>query len=93
MKKILIYLKDVNLNITQKIFLILFLLNQPLYFLYIELWLGQTKTYVSSGRGRTNEIKGQIYENYNRGTDEEIFLWIGVSIILLIGVFLFKSKK
>ena len=27
------------------------------------------------------------------GTDEEIFLWIGVSIILLIGVFLFKSKN
>ena len=81
-----------DLNITQKIFLFLFLLNQPLYYLYIELWLGQLETRIGTGRVRS-EIKGQIYPNYNKGTEEEIFLWIGVSIILLIGVFLFKSKK
>ena len=81
-----------DLNITQRIFLFLFLLNQPLYYLYIELWLGQLKTRIGSSRSRT-EIQGQIYPNYNEGTKEEIFLWIGVSIILLIGVFLFKSKN
>jgi hypothetical protein len=79
-----------DLNITQRIFLFLFLLNQPLYYLYIELWLGQLKTRIGSSR---IEIQGKIYPNYNEGTVEEIFLWIGVSIILLIGVFLFKSKN
>ena len=84
-----------NLNITQRIFLFLFLLNQPLYYLYIELWLGQNKTQVSSNL--EEELLGipvgTIITNTNYVDDKEIFLWISVSIILLIGVFLFKSKK
>ena len=80
-----------NLNIIQKIFLFLFFLNQPLYYFYGKLWLQQSRTYIGDGRG--NRIKGQVYENYNHFKDDEIFLWIGVSIILLIGFFLFKSKQ
>jgi|TARA_B110000003_G_C16571540_1_gene504481 hypothetical protein len=82
-----------KLNITQKIFLFLFFLNQPLYYFYGKLWLDQSKTRIGSGGRRSNEIKGEVYENYNQFKDEEIFLWIGVSIILLIGFFLFKSNQ
>ena len=80
-----------KLNITQKIFLFLCFLNQPLYYFYGELWLGETKTRVGSGRGNT--IEGEVYENYNYVNDDEVFLWIGVSIVLLIGFFLFKSNQ
>ena len=95
MKRILIYLKDVNLNITQKIFLFLFLANQPLYYLYIDLCLGEKKTYLSSDLEKElfGIPEGTIMENSNSVDDNEIFLWIGVSIILLIGLFLFKSKN
>ena len=82
-----------NLNIIQKIFLFLCFLNQPLYYLYGELWLGQSKTRIGSGDRGTDTIKGEVYENYNHFNEEEEFLWIGISIILLIGFFLFKSKQ
>ena len=82
-----------NLNIIQKIFLFLFFLNQPLYYFYGELWLGQSKTFIGSGRRGTNTIKGEVYENTNWFNEDEVVLWIGVSIILFIGFFLFKSKQ
>ena len=82
-----------KLNITQKVFLFLCFLNQPLYYFYGKLWLDQSKTRIGSGGRRSNEIKGEVYENNNWFNEDEVVLWIGVSIILLIGFFLFKSKQ
>ena len=77
MKKITNFFKE--LNIIQKIFLFLFLLNQPLYVLYEEQWIGHSSASIT--------YKSQYL------SDEEMILWVGVSIVLLFSIFIFKSKR
>ena len=80
MKKLIDNLKKIidNLNNTQKILLVLFILNPFLSGLYQT--IDPTKT---RGRGRSTHI-------FN---DDELLIMIGVSLALLVGVFLFKSKN
>ena len=99
-KNIFKKLLSIKVNAVQKILLFSSMLNLALYPLYDNLWLGQAKTYVASAsrrgyrdRGASNLIPGQVYPNTNRYTDEELFLWIAVTVVLLLGVFLFKSKR
>ena len=87
MKKIINFFKE--LNIIQKIFLFLFLLNQPLYVLYEEQWIGHSSTSSSFTYGG----KETITYNYQYLSYEEMILWVGVSIVLLFSIFIFKSKK
>jgi hypothetical protein len=78
MKRIFIYLKDINLNVTQKILLLLSLINIVLLPVYGSMWLGQNKT-----GGWSNQ----------NPSDDEMFLCIGVTLVLIVGVIMFKSKK
>ena len=88
MKKLLI-----DLNITQKVLLFLSLINLCLFPLYKNLWIGQSKTTANWGGDDFSILLGYGPNPYNNFTDEEIFLWIGLTIVLLIGVLLFNKKK
>tara|TARA_B110000240_G_scaffold12345_1_gene12906 strand:- start:1624 stop:1893 length:270 start_codon:yes stop_codon:yes gene_type:complete len=87
MKKIINFFKE--LNIIQKIFLFLFLLNQPLYVLYKEQWIGHSSksSEITIGGTRNPQLLPQYL------SDEEMILWVGVSIVLLFSIFIFKSKR
>tara|TARA_B100000674_G_scaffold73617_2_gene50852 strand:- start:1122 stop:1409 length:288 start_codon:yes stop_codon:yes gene_type:complete len=80
--KFFIYLKEIvlDLSYTQKLLLLLSLFNIVIYELYGTLSIGKHNSYLGrSGR--------DVY------TDEEFFLWIGITLVLIIGVIIFKSKK
>ena len=79
--KFFIYLKEIvlDLSYTQKLLLLLSLFNIVIYELYGTLSIGKHNPYIGSSR--------DVY------TDEEFFLWIGITLVLIIGVIIFKSKK
>ena len=88
-----------NLNLSQKIFFFLFIINQPLFFLYKNLWWGQNKSFVATSLDARNSTRMQVYEvgkeysTENVITNEELTLWISISIILLFAIYLFKTRK
>ena len=78
--KFFIYLKEIvlDLSYTQKLLLLLSLFNIVIYELYGSLSIGHNNSLRSSR---------DVY------TDEEFYLWIGITLVLIIGVIIFKSKK
>ena len=94
-KNIFKKLLSIKVNAVQKILLFSSMLNLALYPLYGNMWLAQSKTYETGGRG----VRGRpdteriVHAANNSYTDEELFLWIAVTVVLLLGIFLFKSKR
>jgi xanthosine utilization system XapX-like protein len=88
----------IKLNIYQKTFLFGTILNLALHPVYGSLWLGQSKTYTTGGYRSRRSRDGydapvEVHHTINKYTDEELFLWIGITIVFLIGIFLFKTRE